>query len=43
LKEYGKEMHVKRRREDIIFSKEFQMGQNSFEGDVQQFILDRYK
>jgi len=43
LKEYGEEMWVKRRREDIIFSSRYSRDQPNFEKLCFKFILDSYK
>jgi hypothetical protein len=43
LKEYGKEMWCKRKREDIIFSGRYSRDQQSFEKNCFKFIMDTYK
>lgn len=43
LKEYGKEMWVKRRREDLIFSSQYARDQINFDKQCRKFILDSYK
>jgi len=42
LKEYGREMWVKRRREDVIFSSRYARDQQSFEASCHKFIMDTY-
>ena len=43
LKESGREMWVKRRREDVIFSSRYARDQPSFEKSCYKFIMDTYK
>lgn len=43
LKEYGREMWVKRRREDVIFSKRYAAQLTNFDDAVESFIKKRYQ
>jgi hypothetical protein len=43
LKESGREMWVKRRREDVIFSSRYARDQQTFEKSCYKFIMDTYK
>ena len=43
LKEYGREMWVKRRREDVIFSSRYARDQATFEKSCHKFILEAYQ
>mmetsp|Transcript_5079 Transcript_5079/g.7702 ORF Transcript_5079/g.7702 Transcript_5079/m.7702 type:complete len:88 (+) Transcript_5079:7605-7868(+) len=42
LREEGKSMWVKRRREDVVLSNRFARSQQSFEGSCYNFIMDTY-
>ena len=42
LKEYGREMWVKRRREDVIFSSRYARDQQTFEEGCHKFITQAY-
>lgn len=43
LRESGREMWVKRRREDVIFSSRYARDQKTFEQSCFKFIIDTYK
>ena len=43
LKDYGREMWCKRRREDVVFSAGFSREDKNFEKNCFKFILDSYK
>jgi len=43
LKDYGKEMWVKRRREDVVFSAGYSRDQPNFERKCYDFIMQSYK
>jgi hypothetical protein len=43
LRDYGREMWVKRRREDVIFSSKYSRDQPSFETSCYKFIMELYR